>query len=153
MHRLQTLATTKLQNVRDRIEIDIPARFKTSRFNSPNPTLILPYFTEEAVCPAQTLMVYIERTSSLRGETKKLFLTSCTPYCPASKDTLAWWVREVLNKSGVDAVFTAHSTRHAVTSKADQRGVSLEIIRKTAGWTPSSSVFGQLYNRTVKPGV
>ena len=33
------------------------------------------------------------------------------------------------------SVFTAHSTRHASTSAAKRRGVDLDLIRKTAGWT------------------
>ena len=45
---------------------------------------------------------------------------------------------------------SSHSTRHAATSAAHQSGISLEVIRKTAGWTPQSQVFAKVYNRPIR---
>ena len=47
------------------------------------------------------------------------------------------------------SVFTAHSTRHASTSAAKRRGVDLDLIRKTAGWTKNSQTFARFYNREI----
>lgn len=45
--------------------------------------------------------------------------------------------------------FSAYSTRHAATSAAYRAGVSIELIRKAAGWTQKSSVLNHFYNRPV----
>ncbi|RVE44042.1 hypothetical protein evm_011340 [Chilo suppressalis] len=49
------------------------------------------------------------------------------------------------------AKLSAHSTRHAATSTASRIGVSVDVIRKTAGWCQSSSVFAKFYNREIVP--
>lgn len=55
-----------------------------------------------------------------------------------------------MNQNGIDTnIFTAHSTRHASTSNAHKNVVSLDLIRKTAGWSDSSSVFARFYQRSV----
>lgn len=48
------------------------------------------------------------------------------------------------------SIFSAHSVRHATTSAAFKAGVSLEIIKNTADWTPVSSMFLNFYNRPLE---
>ncbi|KAL7304628.1 hypothetical protein TKK_0002875 [Trichogramma kaykai] len=43
-----------------------------------------------------------------------------------------------------------HSTRHAATSVAARKGLNLEFIRKTAGWTEKSTVLAKFYNKPVQ---
>ena len=123
---------------------------KTSRFGGTNPTLVLPFFSDARVCPARALLAYVRASAPFRGDTTALFIVSCPPYRPAAKDTLARWLRDVLAESGVDVSFKAHSARHAATSKAKCRSLPLDVIRRAAGWTSSSSVFGRFYDRTVR---
>lgn len=79
---------------------------------------------------------------------KNLFLTFKPPHKTASSQSISRWIKQVLAVSGVDvASFSAHSTRHAATSAARAAGLSLDVIRKTAGWTANSQTFARFYNR------
>nr|CAI5846866.1 unnamed protein product [Callosobruchus analis] len=76
-----------------------------------------------------------------------LFITHKTPHGRASKDTLSRWVKQTLTSAAIDTtVFKAPSVRHAATSAALRKGVSVDIICKTAGWAQQST-FTTLYNR------
>ena len=67
-----------------------------------------------------------------------------------SSQTLGRWVKTELEVAGIDvSISSAHSTRHALTSLAASRGVSLDEIRRTAGWSSSSGVFARFYNRPI----
>ena len=50
---------------------------------------------------------------------------------------------------GIDiTIFTAHSTRSASTSTADNMGLSIKDIQKAAGWS-GDSTFRKYYNLPV----
>lgn len=144
--RVQTLSLIDVRNVVEvegGIDIKIPDRIKTSGKNVNQPTLFLPYFSEKPeLCVASALTKYIDRTLNLRPpDCNKLFITYKKPHRPASSQTISKWLKCVLGKSGLDpSIFTAHSTRHASTSAAKRLGVSLDVIRNTAGWSGSSKV-------------
>ena len=56
----------------------------------------------------------------------------------------------MLQECGIDThEFTAHSTRHAATSAAFKKVVSVDVIRSTAGWTNESKVFAKFYNTPI----
>lgn len=152
-HRVQTFSLIEVGNIvefPDRVEITITARIKTSRFKGPLQKLILPFFVADTrICPARTLLHYIQRTATFRGNFSQLFLTATNPIKPASTSTLGRWIKEVLRDSGVDNVFTAHSTRHAATSAASRKGVPIETIRQAAGWSKQSNVFARFYKREI----
>lgn len=152
-HRAQTFSLIKINNIRigvDSIKINISDIIKTSGANRAQPLLILPFFREnEDICPATAITDYLCRTERLRTDTlNNLLLTFKPPHRPASSQTVSRWVKQVLAESGVDvATFSAHSTRHAATSAAKSAGVSLDVIRKTAGWTSTSGTFAKFYDR------
>ncbi|XP_067215712.1 uncharacterized protein [Linepithema humile] len=83
-----------------------------------------------------------------------LISTNETPHRPVTAQTLARWVKELLGSAGIDtSIFSAHSTRHASTSLAASRGVSVDEIRRTgAGWSSSSDIFARFYNRPLLKG-
>ncbi|XP_015122235.1 uncharacterized protein LOC107044738 [Diachasma alloeum] len=154
-HRMQTLTSILIDNIihkTDRIEIKVPAILKTSGPKRPQPNLILPFFPENsAICVASTLQSYLERTRPLRGTEKALFISGKKPHNAITSQTLSHWIKDVLSKSGVDtATFSAYSTRHASTSAAKDSGVNIDMILKTAGWTPSSETFARFYNRPIQ---
>ena len=67
--------------------------------------------------------------------------------------TISRWIKYVLQSSGVDtSLYIAHSVRHAATSKTFKKGISLDIIKSTGGWTKSSSVFANFYNKPIIEG-
>ncbi|KAL7286871.1 hypothetical protein TKK_0019005 [Trichogramma kaykai] len=149
--RMQTLSLIKVDNItvaEDSIKIFIPDHIKTSKKGVNQPTLLLPFYTEEIkICPASTLKYYLDITKKLRGNIKLLFLSARKFEKQAvSKETLSRWVKKVFKKVGIDQSFSAHSTRHASTSKAKKLGINVDVILRTAGWS-SGSCFARFYNK------
>lgn len=153
-HRMQTFSLIEIENVEilpEKILIKIPEKIKTTGKNKLQPVLTIPFFKENyKVCAADTLMTYLARTKNLRGSEKFLFISFQKPYKKVSSQTLSHWVTETLSVAGLNTnVFSAHSTRHASTSTAKNNGISIDLIKKTAGWTANSSTFARFYERNV----
>lgn len=152
-HRIQTLSWIRLPNIFESdsgFQILIEDRVKTSGVNRDQPCLQIPYFKKNPkLCVATTLKEYLCTTKEIRPQDSNLlFITYKKPYKTVSKQSLSRWVKDTLQQSGIDTtIFKAHSTRHASTSKAFNQRISLEVIRKTAGWTQTSSTFANFYNR------
>lgn len=151
--RLQTLSLCKKRNImiyNDKIIILIDDLIKTSGIGRAQPVINLPFFSHNLnICPATTLQCYMNVTSSHRSEIDdRLFLTYKKPFRPATSQTIGRWLKATLSASGIDtSIFSAHSTRHASTSSASLSGISIDVIRRSAGWTNQSSVFANFYNR------
>lgn len=154
-HRVQTLSLIKINNIfpsPNEIIINIPDIIKTTNLNSVQPVLRLPFYNARPeICPARCLLSYIDRTQSLRANnTNNLFISYKKPHSKIGSQTISNWLKDTLQESGVDtSMFSAHSTRHASTSKANRLGVSVEVIKKTAGWSASSSAFARFYNKSI----
>jgi hypothetical protein len=151
-HRVQTFSLIKLDNIKigpSGVKIAISDIIKTSAAGKEQPVLVLPYFNENRnICPATVIQDYIEKTREIRKSSKNLLLTFKRPHKPATSQSISRWIKQVLGEAGVDvSVFGAHSTRHAATSAADASGVSIDTIRKTAGWTSGSQTFAKFYRR------
>lgn len=151
--RVQTLSKIKLENIHSSengIKIAITEKIKTSNWLRVQPLLEIPYFTiQENICPVKTLETYIQKTAEIRPLNESyLFITFKKPHHTATTQSISRWIKDVLQKSGIDTtLFTVHSTRHASTSAAARNGLNIETIRKAAGWSENSSVFAQFYNR------
>lgn len=156
-HRLQTLSVIRIENIEiafgETIIIKIPDNIKTSGKNRLQPILRIPFFPGNTrVCPASTMVEYLNRTKPLRNAEKDafLFISYRGPHDCVSKETLSRWVTQTMALAGLDTnIFSAHSTRHASTSKAKRCGVSIDVIRKTATWTPDSLTFARFYDREI----
>lgn len=153
-HRVQTLSKICIQNLiksDSQIIIKIPDLIKTSRIGSNQPTLYLPFFTQRPeICPAKTLLAYLDRTSSLRGSCNYLFISHRKPHAMVSPQSISRWIKCTLAECGIDvSIFSAHSTRHASTSRAHSLGLSVDAIRRTAGWSGTSTTFARFYDRTI----
>ncbi|XP_059062727.1 uncharacterized protein LOC131855468, partial [Achroia grisella] len=152
-HRVQTFSLIKIDNIKisqEGVKIIISENIKTSAAGREQPVLYLPYFIENInICPATTLVDYLTMTKNLRSEgCHNLLLTFRVPHRPATSQTISRWIKQILASSGIDvSTFNAHSTRHASTSAAKAAGVSVETIRKTAGWSRSSTTFSKFYHR------
>lgn len=153
--RMQTLSYIKISNMKtfeDRIIITIKDMIKTSRVGKAQPVLNLPFFhPRPGICPASTLQKYCSVTASIRSSSEDhLILTYKKPYRPATSQSMGRWIKQTLSDSGIDtSIFKAHSTRHASTSTASRAGLSIDVIRKTAGWSAQSAVFANFYNRPI----
>lgn len=153
-HRIQTLSLICIDNIsfnEDNVNIIIPKLIKTSAPGRPQPNLILPFFKDNrSICPATTLQCYLDTSKALRQDCKTLLITTKKPYHSASTATISRWIKQILSNSGIDTTkFTAHSTRHASTSKASECGINIEVIRKAAGWTTNSLTFARFYQRPI----
>lgn len=155
-HRLQTLHLIQVENIifsEYGAKIYIPDPIKTSGVGRYQPLLDIPFFKENPlICPALTLLEYIHKTAGIRSENNLnfLFITSKKPYSRATKATIARWITGTLKTAGLDiGMFNAHSTRHSSTSAAFKAGVSIDLIRKTAGWTIKSETFAKYYHRPI----
>ena len=111
---------------------------KTSNRKFHNEELKFPKYIENTnICPVTTLKQYLHMTSKNRGEIKSLFITQVRPFKPASKDTIAKWIRETLSKAGI------------VTSSAAKNGrVPIDAILKTGGWR-SMKTFERFYDKKI----
>ncbi len=62
--------------------------------------------------------------------------------------TISRWLKQSLTEVGVDvSEFKAHSFRAASTSAAVNKGIPINLILQTAGWT-NSTTFARFYNRS-----
>lgn len=154
--RMQTISLIKLKNItiqNDAITIKITDLIKTSRPGACQPLMRLPYIHENpSICPALAIQTYIDRTKALRhGDNDgHLFIGIRKPHKIVGSQTLAHWVKKILQNSGIDiSIFSAHSTRGASTSAAHRAGVNLETVRKAAGWSDRSNVFLKYYCRDI----
>lgn len=154
-HRMQTFSLIDIRNMRlliDHIEIKIPATIKTSNSgtdkNKKQPTLILPFFTQnKKICVATTLQNYLQATKELRLNTHNLLISFQKPHNEVTAQTISRWIKDILKECGIDTgVFTAYSTRHASTSAAKRSGISVDLIKQTAGWTKKSKVFADFHH-------
>ena len=103
-----------------------------------------------ALCPVATLGFYLSAMEKLVNAAlhDEFFLCYRNPHGPATRDTLARWVRMVLGSSGVNLdTFSAHSYRSAST-KAAASGVLLERIL-IAGQRSTSSTFYEYYRKDI----
>lgn len=153
--RVQTLSLIELDDISSSsqgVQIFIRNRIKTSGPSRTQPIISLPFYKDdEIICVATTLLFYIDTTKSVRNSVcNKLLITFKKPYRNASSQTISRWIRRVMFRAGIDAKYASHSTRHASTSLADRRGVSIDIIRSAAGWTKHSKTFATFYKRPVR---
>lgn len=150
-HRMQTFSLITIENIRqseDCLEIKVPQPIKTSRKGHPQPLLIIPFYKNESkLCVASTIQEYLQRTQEIRGNVKELFISYKKPYRRVSSQTLSHWIKNVLKNCKIDTtVFSAYSTRHAATSAANRNGLSIDVIKKSAGWSEKSQTFARFYN-------
>lgn len=107
------------------------------------------YPVDDRICVLSVLKCYLKATESLRGNEKQLFISHRRPHGKITKDTLARWIRTVLEKSGVDtSVFKPHSTRAASSSAAAAQNVPINDILSTAGWA-SERTFQKFYKKPI----
>lgn len=149
--RLQTVHLIKVHCIcmgKNVCEIQIVDKIKQSKQGSPNPVLRFERYREdEKLCVLAALTEYLQRTSSLRCGTDKLFLCYVRPHGAASKDTVARWMKTLLLQAGIDN-FAPHSFRSAASSDMISKGVPVDQVLKTAGWA-SASTFQRFYHRPV----
>ena len=78
-----------------------------------------------------------------------MLLRFCKPFKPVSTDTIAHWLKKVLENAGIDInKYGAHSTRAASTSAAKAANVSVKTIMDAAGWA-NAETFSKFYDKPI----
>ena len=89
------------------------------------------------LCIVKSLEDYIWRRDMIT-DTDALLVTHRAPHRPASKDSIARWLKDALKEAGITN-YTAHSYRSASTSLAFCRTVSLKEILEQGQWTQQNT--------------
>jgi integrase len=133
----------------DKVMIRYGDIMKSTKINFHQEEIVVKaYPKDKRLCPVWYLKHYLERTNTYR-ESRKLFLITQKPFGPASKETIARWLRMGLSEAGIDMnIFTPHSTRSASTSAMRKANVPLSTILKTAGWS-SEKTFAKYYHKKI----
>ena len=149
--RCQTLTSITVDDIvldSDSVKIRINTLLKQTKPGSHLSELYIEKFSlDENLCVVRTLSAYVQRTQSV-WKNKALFVITQKPHKPASKSTVASWIKLALKLSGVDmSVYSAHSTRGASTSAAASK-VPVDTILRNAGWKKvvyKMGIDGQFY--------
>lgn len=111
------------------------------------PIEFLAFEQDTALCIVLHIKEYLKRTSPHRNNQTQLLLSYVKPFKPISKDTLSRWLKETLSQAGIDVnMFSGHSTRAASTSAAEAKGIPIQCIMNSAGWS-NSNTFTKFYKR------
>ena len=104
-------------------------------------------------CPVRALKWYISRTASLRAGHKQLFITTTSPFRPASRDTIARWIVTAIRSvpggwPAANGPIRAHDVRGVSSSWAFFKGVPLGDITQAACWK-NPNTFSECYLKDV----
>jgi integrase len=149
--RVQTLTNIKISNIKFSkvVEIFVDSKLKTSGPGKLQPCIVLlPYPHNDKLCVVNTLQSYMFRSLSFR-KSDFLFLSIEKPHSPVTTQTVSRWLKTLLKLVDIDSAYTAHSFRHASTSKAFDAGVNIDVIFSRAGWSDGSSTFAKYYNKKI----
>ena len=98
------------------------------------PITIHGYPLDPRLCVIRTLREYMSRRQDIVADS--LVLTHRKPRRPATKSSIARWLKQVLRLAGVDSsVFTAHSFRSSSTSSAKAAAIPIATILGKGQWT------------------
>lgn len=131
------------------VKIRISALIKQSRPGYHLPELSFEKYPDKSLCVVSFLKQYISITEPFRGNETALFLSYLSPHKAVTKDTIARWIKTVMNNAGIDInIFRAHSVRSASVSHASKCRVPLDTILRTAGWSREST-FRKYYDKPI----
>ena len=152
--RTQTLQALKLDDMvwtETGVDFRIRELLKTDRQGKSVGKLICleAYDVDDNLCIVKLLKCYIDRTIGIRNGCTQLLISFRDPHAEVSKDTLARWIKKVLDLSGVDtSVYKAHSVRAASATAAMKADIPIHDILKHVGWS-SEKTFRDFYNKPV----
>ena len=150
--RLQTLKSIKVENIKftqEGCEIYIDTPLKTTKPGKHLKPIKVQNYEADNLCIVSHLKEYVSVTSTLRTNEEQLFIRLQKPYVGVSTDTIARWLKLVMSEAGIDVtVFSAHNTRLAATSKANNCQVPIDTILAAGGWT-NAQTFAKYYNKPI----
>ncbi|XP_028394449.1 uncharacterized protein LOC114518643 [Dendronephthya gigantea] len=150
--RCQTLKSLDLdfmQEADNQFVFTIMEKLKTTRAGKHIPPIkILSYPHDIRLCPVAHLKCYITKTKTLRRHST-LLLSYVKPHKPVTNSTIGRWVKGILQESGIDKMFSAHSSRTASSSYGILLGLPLKDVLKAGGWS-NAETFAKHYNKPIE---
>ena len=117
---------------------------KCSKPTRPNkPVVYRAYVEDKLLCPVKCIYAYLaQRSETVTQYITEFLITFDKAHHPASIDSLAWWVKEVLGNSGIDTeIFKPHGSRVASNSAAYKLGMLLQEALKRGQWSNVGTFF------------
>lgn len=139
--RSQTLLTLDLRYMSvfaDKVIFQIQKLLKTCKPVTPVHRVVLHKFSDNILCSVFTLHEYLKRTKNNR-KSSTVFVSYKT-FIPVSTCTLARWLKNVLELSGIRN-FIAHSFRGTSASVANSSGVTIKEKMDATNWSSSRTFF------------
>ncbi|KAG1467240.1 hypothetical protein G6F56_004518 [Rhizopus delemar] len=105
-------------------------------------------------CPVYTLWYFYNSTKEGRAhlpDDHKLFVTglqtsSDTPWESVATGTIASWLKNIMESSGIDtSKHIVHSIRAAASTEAIALGMSFEAVKEHANWSHKSTTLEEYY--------
>lgn len=155
--RCQTVHALTISGMRttsDTVYFEITQLLKTSKPGKHQGHLeFKSYPVDRRLCVVTCLKRYVELTEPVRDGHDPFWLSFAKPFKPVSRDSVSRWIKNVMEKAGIDTkVFSSHSTRAAATSAANANNVSINTIMDAAGWSREST-FRKFYDKPVQENV
>ena len=105
------------------------------------------------LCPVCALRIYLDKTASLAPLCHCSFSSPHCPSCSLSKNTVSFFLRDVITVAGASRPevgrVRAHDVRSVSTSVVFHRNWSVAAVLDSATWS-SSSVFSSFYLRDIQ---
>ncbi|KAG1122913.1 hypothetical protein G6F42_011034 [Rhizopus arrhizus] len=107
---------------------------------------------DTTICPVHTLSAFVKRTENLRNSLPTdhtLFLAYIEDnlkLCGVRASTVANWVKDMMKKAGIDTTkYGPHSIRSAASTKAIEKGHTIEEVKEHANWSRNTQTFERFY--------
>jgi hypothetical protein len=132
-------------------EYKIAVAHSASTTKPSSKTLFVGSYSEDpSLCPFSAVRSLLDRTSEWRLDDrrqKSLFLITRQPHTPASTDTVAGWIKEIMQRSSASS--TARDVRSTSASLAQNSGADLATVLALGNWS-SNATYQKFYQRGVK---
>ena len=152
VNMLTHMKMTSMVMTEEEVTFTFDAPLKHTREGVKGDIMTYRAYPEKSLCPVHAISEYIEKRGELCAD-PHLFITTKPRnggHNPAHHDTLARWIKGMLEAAGVDTQkFQAHSCRAASTSAAALAGVSLATIIKSASWS-NVTTYKKFYKREIE---
>ena len=140
----------------DVVSFNLAELTKSRRKGKPPLKMVINSFPEDAsLCVVSTLKTYLHRTEKFRDRQdgvprSQVLLSFVEPHRAVVSCTIAGWLIKLMTEAGIDtALFKAHSTRGASTSKAAAMGLSCKEILAMAKWKKQSTFYKHYHRQAV----
>ncbi|EIE91831.1 hypothetical protein RO3G_16542 [Rhizopus delemar RA 99-880] len=106
---------------------------------------------DEEMCPVVTSLYFVQRTTVLRACLPKdhtLFLAYINEGSKTTSirpSTLSNWMKRLMQQAGITTEYKVHSIRAAASTKAIEKGNSIQEVKKHANWSLNTNTFETFY--------